>query len=181
MFQAVEGLIDFWFKASTQVRWFDSDPELDAALRDRVGPLHERAAAGELDALQDRPGGALALCLLLDQIPRHIFRGQPRAYATDARARAVAARALERGFERSLPPDYRQFLYLPLEHSEAVEDQRRSVALFEALGEPVLLHYAREHLRVVERFGRFPHRNAILGRESTPEEVAFLEQPGSAF
>ena len=181
MFETVEELLDFWFRPSTRVRWFDGDPELDAVLRDRYGPLHERAAAGELSGLEARPGGSLALCILLDQLPRNAFRGTPRAFATDALARAVAGRALERGFDRNLPRDVRLFLYLPFEHSEAIEDQRRGVALFEALGDPDSLHWAIEHLRVIERFGRFPHRNAILGRPSTPEEIEFLKQPDSSF
>jgi uncharacterized protein (DUF924 family) len=179
--EAILELLDFWFRPGTKVRWFDSDAELDALIRDRFGPLHDRAARGELDGLEARPGGCLALCLLLDQVPRHIFRGEPRAFATDAKARGVVHRALERGFDRRLPRDYREFLYLPLEHSEDLEDQRRAVALYEALGDPDGLDWAVRHLRVIERFGRFPHRNAVLGRPRTPEEIEFLKQPGSSF
>ena len=115
MFEAVEGLIDFWFRPSVKVRWFDGDPALDATLRERFGPLHGRAAAGELDALEERPAGSLALCLLLDQLPRNIFRATPRAFATDAKARGVATRAVDRGFDRRLPEEFRTFLYLPFE------------------------------------------------------------------
>ena len=128
-----------------------------------------------------RPEGALALVLLLDQIPRNIFRGSPRAYAADSTARAVADRALARGFDRLVPEVWRRFFYMPLHHSENLDDQRRSVTLFEALPgkrdrRRSLRRYGYPYLEVIERFGRFPHRNGILGRESTPEEVAFLAE-----
>ncbi len=179
MFEAVEGLIDFWFRPSVKVRWFDSDPALDATLRERFGPLHVRAAADELDGLEERPAGSLALCLLLDQLPRKIFRGTPRAFATDAKARGVATRTVDRGFDRRLPEEFRLFLYLPFEHSEDLEDQRRGVELFQTLGDADGLHWAVRHLEVIARFGRFPHRNAILRRESTAEEQAFLAEEGA--
>ena len=127
------------------------------------------------------PEGALALVLLLDQIPRNIFRGMPRAYATDTAARAVTDRALEKGFDQMVPPVWRRFFYMPLHHSENIDDQRRSRLLFEALPRDPdrsgsLRRYGRPYLEVIERFGRFPHRNAILGRDSTPAEIAFLAE-----
>jgi uncharacterized protein (DUF924 family) len=144
---------------------------------------HERAAAGELEAWEDTSLGALALLLLLDQIPRNLFRDTPRCYATDALARAVANRALSRGLDQHVPPAWRKFFYMPLHHSEHVDDQRRSEALFAALSEDrddpergANRRYGMPYLEVIRRFGRFPHRNAILGRESTPEELVFLKE-----
>ena len=143
----------------------------------------ERAAAGELAAWEDTPEGALALVLLLDQLPRNIFRGTPRMYATDAAARAAAARAMARGFDAAMPPAWRKFFYMPLHHSENAADQRRSIELMQAVpNDPARadnIRYAGRYLDIIERFGRFPHRNAVLGRVSTPEELAFLEEPES--
>ena len=183
-----QALLDAWFgppddPAREQQReiWFKSTAEFDDALRDAFLADYEAAAAGALRAWEALPEGALALVLLLDQIPRNIFRGTPRAYATDAVARAAADRALERGFDRLVPLVWRRFFYMPFHHSEDIADQRRSVALFDALPRNPdrrgsLRRYGRPYVEVIERFGRFPHRNAILGRESTPDEVTFLAQ-----
>ena len=183
-----QALLDAWFgppddPARGQQReiWFKSTAEFDDALRDAFLADYEAAAAGALRAWEALPEGALALVLLLDQIPRNIFRGTPRAYATDAVARAAADRALERGFDRLVPLVWRRFFYMPFHHSEDIADQRRSVALFDALPRNPdrrgsLRRYGRPYVEVIERFGRFPHRNAILGRESTPDEVTFLAQ-----
>jgi len=178
-------LLDAWFgppgdpdRERQREIWFKSTPEFDASLRQAFLTDYEAAAAGELRSWEALPEGALALVLLLDQIPRNVFRGTPRAYATDAAARAVADRALERGFDRLFPLVWRRFFYMPYHHSENLEHQRRSLALFEAVRDPdrkgSLRRYGRPYIEVIERFGRFPHRNAILGRESTPEEIAFL-------
>jgi uncharacterized protein (DUF924 family) len=181
-------LLDAWFgppgdpdRERQREIWFKSTAEFDASLRRAFLTDYEAAAAGQLRSWEALPEGALALVLLLDQIPRNIFRGTPRAYAADAAARAVADRALERGFDRLFPLVWRRFFYMPLHHSENLEDQRRSVALFEAGPrdpdrKASLRRYGRPYIEVIERFGRFPHRNAILGRESTPEEIAFLEE-----
>lgn len=174
-------VIDFWFVEIDQARWFEPTPALDRAIRDRFGALYEQAAAGELDRWRAHPEGCLALCLLLDQFPRNMFRGEARAFATDARARSVAGHALAEGFDRALPKDQLLFLYLPFEHSEDLADQNRSVALFEALGNDGLVDYAVRHQRIVARFGRFPHRNRLLGRATTADEAAFLEEPDSSF
>ena len=144
-------------------------------------PISKPRAAGELRSWEALPEGALALVLLLDQIPRNIFRGTPRAYATDAAARAAADRALGRGFDRLVPPAWRLFFYMPFHHSENLADQRRSVALFDTLPRNpdrrgALRRYGRPYIEVIERFGRFPHRNKILGRVSTPDEIAFLAE-----
>jgi uncharacterized protein (DUF924 family) len=179
-------LLDAWFgppgdPAREQHRdiWFNSTPEHDAMLRREFQADHERAANGALADWEATPEAALALVLLLDQIPRNVFRGTPRAYATDRQARAAADRAMARGFDQALPPAWRKFFYMPLHHSENVADQRRSLELLEALPkDPTQVDngkYAQRYLATIERFGRFPHRNAILGRPSTPEEIAFLQ------
>jgi uncharacterized protein (DUF924 family) len=161
--------------------WFKGTPEFDASLRDAFLADYEAGAAGELRFWEALPDGALALVLLLDQIPRNIFRDTPRAYAADAVVRAVADRALARGLDRRVPEVWRRFFYMPFHHSENLADQRRSVALFGALPQNpdrrgALRRYGRPYVEVIERFGRFPHRNAILGRESTPDEAAFLAE-----
>jgi uncharacterized protein (DUF924 family) len=174
-------ILAFWFAPETKPRWFKPDPAFDATLKERFAAQVERAGSGALDAWRANADGALALVLLLDQMPRNIWRGTPRAFAFDGRAREIADHALAMGFDRDAPVDRRLFLYLPFEHSEALADQERSVRLFEALGDPDYLDYAVRHRDVIARFGRFPHRNTILGRPSTAEELAFLAEPGSSF
>ena len=183
-----KALLDAWFgppadPGCEQHRevWFKSTEQFDAALREAFLADYRAAAASALDSWEATPEGALALVLLLDQIPRNIFRGQPRAYWTDAAARAAADRALAKGFDWLTPPVRRLFFYMPFHHSENLDDQRRSRALFDALPRNPdrrgsLRRYGLPYLEVIERFGRFPHRNATLGREATPEEVAFLAE-----
>lgn len=171
-------VVQFWQDAGPQ-RWFKRDADFDAQFRERFLATHEAAAGGALDHWLASAEGALALVLLLDQFPRNAFRGTPRVYATDAKARAVADAAIRSGFDRTVPRDLRQFFYLPFMHSEQPEDLDRCVALNEQLGgEP--LRFARHHRDIVQRFGRFPHRNAVLGRASTPEEERFLAEGGFA-
>lgn len=171
-------VLAFWEEAGP-ARWFRPDPEFDARFRERFLPLHERAAAGALDGWAAEPGGALALALLLDQFPRNAFRGTARMYATDAHARRIAHAALARGLDAEVPEDLRNFLYLPLMHSEDPADHALCVQKTAALGgEPH--RYALHHQDIVRRFGRFPHRNAILGRASTNEEERFLAEGGFA-
>ena len=172
-------IVAFWREAGPD-KWFEQDADFDQAIRLRFLPIYEAAARGELAAWQESREGALALLLLLDQFPRNMFRGNARTYATDALARAVADRALARGFDQMTEPALRQFFYLPFMHSEALIDQERSVRLYEALGEAEQLRYAREHRDIVQRFGRFPHRNRMLGRAMTPAEQAFLDAGGFA-
>jgi uncharacterized protein (DUF924 family) len=174
-------VLAFWFAEDTKPKWWVKEAAFDDSVRRSLGPLHEQAAAGALAGWQEAPEGALALVVLLDQVPRNIFRDSPRAFATDAQARQVAASAVDRGFDSGLSLDQRTFLYLPFEHSEHLADQDRACALFAALGRADLLRYAEAHREIIRRFGRFPHRNRVLGRESTPEEAAFLQQPGSSF
>jgi uncharacterized protein (DUF924 family) len=182
-----KSLLDFWFgpegdpdRERHREIWFRSTEEFDTSLRREFLADYEAAAAGTtLPSWGASAEGALALLLLLDQLPRNIFRGTPRAYATDAAARAAADRALERGFDQLVPPAWRLFFYMPFHHSENIADQRRSLALFNALPRNPdrggsLRRYGCAYIEVIERFGRFPHRNEILGRPSTPEEVAFM-------
>jgi uncharacterized protein (DUF924 family) len=181
MSDGIREAVDFWFEPASQAHWFAPDAAFDRAVAARLGDLHRRAAAGELDAWQASALGCLALCILLDQAPRQLFRGEPRAFATDAKALAVAKRALAAGFDRRLPVEQRQFLYLPLMHSEDLADQERCVAIYATEELRHNLHHAVEHADIVRRFGRFPHRNAALGRTSTAEEEAYLRRAGKQF
>jgi uncharacterized protein (DUF924 family) len=171
-----QDILAFWRDAGPD-RWFKADPGFDAAFRDRFLAAHEAAARGELAAWADSADGALALVLLLDQLPRNAFRGSARVYATDALARDLADAAIARGFDRAAGEDLRRFFYLPFMHSERPQDQERSVELNAPLGGEAQ-RYALHHRDIVARFGRFPHRNAALGRTSTPEEERFLAEGG---
>jgi uncharacterized protein (DUF924 family) len=170
-------VVSFWAEAGPD-KWFERDEGFDQVIRLRFLPTYEAAANGELAGWEESAEGALALVLLLDQFPRNMFRGNARAFATDALARVVADRALSRGFDQAADPAMRPFFYLPFMHSEALIDQDRCVRLYEALGDAEQLRYAIEHRDVVQKFGRFPHRNRALGRDTTPAEQAFLEANG---
>jgi len=176
-----ERVLTFWFEELEDKDWWAKNDALDDRIRAEFGGLLERAAAGGLGAWEAAPETCLALVIVLDQFSRNIHRNLPGMYAADAMARRIADAAIDRGFDQALPARRRFFLYMPLEHSEDAMDQARSVALFTALGDEQLLSYAQAHKKIVDRFGRFPHRNEILGRASTPEEVAFLKEPGSSF
>jgi uncharacterized protein (DUF924 family) len=170
-------VVDFWREAGPS-RWFSKGEHFDEICRQRFLPAHEAAARGDLNEWELSPEGALALLILLDQLPRNMFRGTRRAYATDAAAILVAERAIDRGFDKAVAPVMRGFFYLPFMHSEALADQDRCVALYEEAGlEDV--KWARHHRDIIRRFGRFPHRNAILARESTAEERAYLAEEGA--
>ena len=171
-----QDVVSFWLEAGPS-RWFKQDAAFDARFRDTFLAAHDEAASGALAHWADTADGALALLLLLDQFPRNAFRGTPRVYATDAQARQVADAAIRAGFDRQVDPALRQFFYLPFMHSENLGDLERCVALNGELGGESL-RWARHHRDVVARFGRFPHRNAILGRTSTPEEQRFLAEGG---
>jgi uncharacterized protein (DUF924 family) len=171
-------VVEFW-RAAGPKNWFRKDPVFDAEFDRRFRVLHFAAARRELDAWAEQPLGALALLILLDQFPRNVFRGTAHMYATDPLARAIAHRALDLGLERQVEEPLRLFFHLPLEHSEDLADQERSVALAHTL-DPRSRDFALLHRDIIARFGRFPHRNASLGRGSTPEERAFLEQGGFA-
>jgi len=167
-------VVAFWREAGPE-RWFAKDDGFDAECRSRFLAAWEAARRGELNGWAETAEGALGLVLLLDQMPRNMFRGDPRAWSSDAEARQAAEAALAKGFDQEVEPEIRAFFYLPFEHAEDRAAQARSLALFEALGNPENLKWARHHHDIIVRFGRFPHRNAVLGRESTPAECAFLE------
>jgi uncharacterized protein (DUF924 family) len=171
-------VVAFWRQAGRTL-WFAKDADFDRRFREAFLPAHEAAARGDLDGWQATPEGALALLLLLDQLPRNAFRGTARMYATDAAARRVAAAAVDAGHDQAIPSDLRTFFYLPFGHSEDLADQDRSVALCRTLGPPDSTSSER-HRDIVKRFGRFPHRNAVLGRKTTPEEQQFLDSGGFA-
>jgi len=170
-------VLDFWFQQDRKA-WFEKNPAFDAQIRAYFLQYYEAAAAGRLDGWKSKPRESLALVIVLDQFPRNMFRGTARAFAADPMALETARAIVDRGWDKAMTPDERTFAYLPFEHSEALQDQDLSLKLFE--GNPNL-EWARKHREIVRCFGRFPHRNAILGRTSTPEEIAFLRQPGSGF
>jgi uncharacterized protein (DUF924 family) len=186
-------VLDFWFGApasaeygSARKAWFSKDDGFDGAIRARFGTLIERALRGELEPWAAAPETALAQILLLDQFTRNAYRGTARSFAGDARALAAASRMVGARQDEALPAFMRGFVYMPFEHAEGLAMQDESVRLFKRLcdespGQSSMLDYAHRHRAVIERFGRFPHRNEILGRRSTAEEIAFLAQPGSGF
>ncbi len=176
---SAEDVLTFW-RAAGHERWFKHDDAFDAAIRTRFAATYEDAAAGRLRAWEDTPQSALALVIVLDQFPRNMFRGSARAFATDALARVAAERAITRDFDQKIAMPERVFFYLPFEHSEALADQERSVALIGATGDADLLKWAELHADIIRRFGRFPHRNALLGRTATANEQAFLAGGGFA-
>jgi uncharacterized protein (DUF924 family) len=167
-------IIAYWREAGPD-RWFKKDSALDNEIKQRFLATYEAAAAGKLTSWESSAEGALALLILFDQFPRNMFRGETRAFATDALARAVASRAVLNGFDGAFP-DMRGFFYLPFTHSENLADQQRGVALYRAVGDDDGLKWAETHADIIRRFGRFPHRNAVLGRITTPEEQKFLEE-----
>ena len=170
-------VLAFW-RAAGSGKWFKKDPAFDTEIARRFSAPWQQAAAGVLPAWEDTAEAALALVILLDQFPRNMFRGDARAFATDAAARAVTERAIARGFDQSVAVSERLFFYLPFEHSESEADQVRAVTLIGAMGDADLTRWAQLHADIIRRFGRFPHRNAALGRNSTPEEQAFLDAGG---
>jgi uncharacterized protein (DUF924 family) len=174
---AATGVLDFWREAGAS-KWFNGGADFDAECRSRFLEAHHAAARREFAHRMDDADGALALLLLLDQIPRNVFRGSAHAFATDGLARACASRAIDAGFDRAIAVPMRLFLYMPFEHSEDLADQHRAVELIAKMGDAGYLDYAHRHRDVIARFGRFPHRNAALGRMSTPEEQAWLDAGG---
>jgi uncharacterized protein (DUF924 family) len=176
--EAPAAVVSFWRNVGPK-GWFEKSAALDDEIRRRFLATYEAAAAGKLSAWEQDAEGALALLILLDQFPRNMFRGEGRAFATDALARAVASRAILNGFDGAFP-DMRAFFYLPFEHSEDLADQQRGIALYKAAGDADGLKWAELHADIIRRFGRFPHRNAALGRVTTPEEQKFLDDGGFA-
>jgi uncharacterized protein (DUF924 family) len=174
---APEDILAFWREAGRE-RWYTRDAAFDADVRSRFLGLWQQAAAGGLSSWEASDDGALALVIILDQFPRNMFRDDSRTYASDAQAREVASRAIARGIDLRIDPDLLEFLYMPLMHSEQWSDQQRCVELFRTAGNTDNLRYAEEHADIIRRFGRFPHRNRIMGRTTTPEEQAFLDNGG---
>ncbi len=201
MTASAEDILEFWFRgpaeSATAVdalvkRWFNSDRSLDKLTRDRFGPAIAAAAASLLQSWEARPHGRLALILLLDQFPRNAYRGTPEALAHDAKALDLTLDGIAAAQDRDLPPLERLFFYMPMQHSESIDIQNRSVALFDELVRSTATDFivdalansadhARQHRDIIAEFGRFPHRNAILGRTSTEAEIRYLEQDGKTF
>lgn len=186
---SAQEVLNFWFGpedspgyGESRKEWFQKDGAFDDEIRRRFGGLHAAAAHGMLDHFwKDSPAGNLAMVIVLDQFSRQLYRNEAKAFAQDAHALKLARHALDQGFDRDALPVQRLFWYLPFEHSENLEDQDRAIALIKPLGNAEWTRYAEAHRAVIARFGRFPHRNAALGRESTPEEEAYLAEPGSGF
>ncbi len=174
-------VLDFWLVETDAEQWFKRDDAFDAEIRGRFSELHARAVAGELAHWRGTPEGCLAEIILLDQFSRNLYRDDPRAFAADELAREVMTLALAREFDADMNRDEKCFLYMPLQHSEDIEDQAHSVELFRTLEDDETFKYTLRHQEIIERFGRFPHRNAALGRDSTAEEIAFLQEPNSSF
>jgi uncharacterized protein (DUF924 family) len=177
----VREVLAFWFEETQPEQWFKTDAAFDETVRGRFLELHERLATGSRQELLSDPPTALATVIVFDQMSRNMFRGTPLAYASDALALSMAHDAIARGFDRGLIKQERMFLYLPFEHAEDRRTQARCVELMASLDDPELTQWAETHRAIIDRFGRFPHRNAILGRTSTPEELEFLKQPASSF
>lgn len=194
---SVQAILSFWFGTPDDPSygryhkaWFIKDADFDAQIRQRFLTDTQKAAAGEYASWLATPTRAVALLLLFDQFPRNLYRGSDRSFATDDQALKVAQQLVDTGADKALPPFYRFFVYVPFEHSEVMADQNRCVELMQSLiqtapdldeGFKSGVDYAIRHRDIIERFGRFPHRNEVLGRPSTPEEIAFLQQPGSSF
>lgn len=188
----IQTICNFWFLSpehpdygKSRPVWFKKDPEFDQLVREQFLDTYWMAARGELHGWHTQPQGCLALVILLDQLPRNMFRDTPQAFATDSQALGVAQHAVDQGWDQQLLAVQRWFMYLPFEHSEDLACQQRSLKLWLQLESDPQSHsaiaYAQKHYEVIQRFGRFPHRNQLLGRPNTPEEAAFLQQPGSSF
>ncbi len=172
-------MVDFWLLAGPE-RWFYKDAAFDGALAVHFGAALKEARRGTFDHWGDTPEGALGLVILLDQVSRNIHRGSPLAFAADAKALVLAKASVGRGYHQTLPPPLASWLIMPFEHAEDIDAQKRAVALFGTMGLHEMVYYAQLHLDIIARFGRFPHRNPVLGRHSTPEEIAFLQAGGFA-
>lgn len=172
-------VLGFWRHAGPE-KWFIKNTRFDDAIQLKFEPVHHRAARGEYDAWALTPEGSLALLILLDQFPRNIFRGSAHSYATDPKARSIARTATDRGWHKVVDPELRQFFILPFEHSEDLTDQDRGLELAQELGDPEIVKWVNLHRDIIVRFGRFPHRNPVMGRQNTVEEILFLNEGGFA-
>lgn len=167
-------ILDFWFSDEVRKLWFNSTPEFDASLRERFLPLWQQASRGELDHWHENAAGCLALVILLDQFPLNMFRAEAQSFATEAQSREVAQLAIDQGLDEGLEVKQRAFLYMPFMHSESLADQQRALELFDQPGLDDNLRFARHHHEIIEKFGRFPHRNEALGRDSSAAEIVYL-------
>lgn len=177
----VRDVLAFWFEEAKPEQWFRKDDAFDAAMKARFLTLHAQLQTRPIEDFLTDPETAIAAIVVFDQMSRNMFRGSAQAFACDARALALADAAIARGYEAALSKHQRTFLYLPFEHAEDLAAQDRCVTLMQGLEDPELVKYAHAHRVIIARFGRFPHRNAALGRASSPEEIAFLKEPGSSF
>ena len=176
-----QDVLDFWFNEIESKKWFQKDLDFDKSIHARFGTLHQQAIQGELFSWRDTAQGALAEIIVLDQFSRNLYRDQAESFAADPMALALAQTAIDRGFDKALSSVERSFLYMPFMHSESAVIHEEAVNLFRDLGIVNNLDFELKHKKIVDRFGRYPHRNIILGRESSPEELAFLEEPNSSF
>ncbi|MCK4108039.1 DUF924 domain-containing protein [Acinetobacter radioresistens] len=174
-------ILDFWFNPEHQSLWFSKSDTFDQKIRQNFSKVHEQAVQAELWSWRKTADGRLAEIIVLDQFSRNLYRDQPLAFAQDGLALALAQEAISLNLDAQLNPEQRSFLYMPFMHSESKMMHEFALKLFQRLGNPVNLDYEKRHKKIIERFGRYPHRNKILGRESTPEELEFLDQPGSSF
>lgn len=173
----IDEVLSFW-RAAGPEKWFAKDDAFDADIRNRFFAAHEAAACGELAGWNNTPEGVYALLILLDQFPRNLFRGSPRAFATDAQALTIAERAIARGFDKAIDVPERRFIYMPFMHAEDLAHQERCIALCQASDDPEGVKFAVIHRDIIRDFGRFPHHNPILGRKTTPQEEEFLDEGG---
>ncbi|MBX2805186.1 MAG: DUF924 domain-containing protein [Hyphomicrobiales bacterium] len=174
-------ILEFWFSEPVRKKWFEPDREFDSELKERFGVLLDNAIDGQLETWRESADGALALVILLDQVTRNIYRGTPKAFSGDVQALQTARAVIEQGADKAMTETQRYMLYMPFQHAEDLETQEQGVALFGEIGLEKALDYMIRHRDIIARFGRFPHRNQILGRQSTDEELEFLKQPGSSF
>lgn len=174
-------ILDFWFNPEHQSLWFSKSDTFDQKIRQNFSKVHAQAVQAELWSWHKTADGRLAEIIVLDQFSRNLYRDQPLAFAQDGLALALAQEAISLNLDAQLNPEQRSFLYMPFMHSESKMMHEFALKLFQRLGNPVNLDYEKRHKKIIERFGRYPHRNKILGRESTPEELEFLDQPGSSF
>ena len=173
-YETIDSIIDFWFSDDMAKQWFNSTPELDLKIKSNFEEIYQSAVNGELDHWQTSPLGCLALILLFDQFPLNMYRGKEQSFATESRSRAVAEQAINNSFDEKLSDQQKVFVYMPYMHSEDLEDQAKGIELYSKAGLKENLRFAKHHHDIVERFGRFPHRNKILGRTNTPEEEVYL-------
>lgn len=174
-------VLDFWFNEIEPSQWWQKDEQFDNTIRQRFGKLHAQASVGELFEWRETAQGSLAEVIVLDQFSRNIYRDKSASFASDPLALALAQFAIAKGFDKALSPTEQSFLYMPFMHSESQIIHEEAVVLFEALGNANNLDFELKHKAIIDRFGRYPHRNLILGRSSTEEELAFLQQPNSSF